>query len=209
MTRIVRRNTRVVTPRSRGMIANRSARRVCAGPLPCVSVSASQSEWLRSQLSGGMTPAMAADRTDELRRLTQRFFRRFGALAADVTPCGKPMPMAHAHALLVLLARGELSQQELGEELGIDKSNVARLCAKMVAARQASQRTSESDGRSRRIALTARGERLAREVDAASRERFHALLEALPEDRRDPVIESLRHLVAALEHTPSPERKPE
>jgi DNA-binding MarR family transcriptional regulator len=142
---------------------------------------------------------MAADQTDELRRLTQRFFRRFGALAADVTPCGKPMPVAHAHALMVLLARGELSQQELGEELGIDKSNVARLCAKMVEARQASQRTSKRDARSRRISLTARGERLAKEVDAASRARFHGLLEALPEDRRDPVIEALRHLVTALD----------
>jgi DNA-binding MarR family transcriptional regulator len=64
----------------------------------------------------------------------QRLFRRFGTLATDRTPCDKPLSMAHAHALMVLSARGASSQQELGTELCIDKSNVARLCAKMSAA---------------------------------------------------------------------------
>jgi DNA-binding MarR family transcriptional regulator len=75
----------------------------------------------------------------------QRLFRRFGALSADATPCGKPLSMAHAHALMVLLTRGELSQQELGAELCIDKSNVARLCARMVDAEHVVQQQSETD----------------------------------------------------------------
>ena len=79
--------------------------------------------------------------------------------------------MAHAHALMTLLTSGELSQQALGAELCIDKSNVARLCAKMVEASHVKQRQSEHDGRSRLVSLTARGTRLAREVDAASRAR--------------------------------------
>lgn len=136
---------------------------------------------------------------DELRRLMQRLFRRFGALAADATPCGKPLPMAHAHALMVLLARGELSQQDLSRELCIDKSNVARLCARMVEARHVTQRASEIDRRSRRLSLTARGKRLAGEVDAASGARFGGLLAALPSDTRDQVLGALQHLVAALD----------
>lgn len=133
----------------------------------------------------------------------QRFFRRFGALAAESTPCGKPLSMAHAHALMVLLARGELSQQELGVELCIDKSNVARLCAKMVDAGHVKQRPSREDGRSRRVSLTARGERLAREVDDASRARFGTLLTGLPEARRDDVIEALQQLVATIDAAPA------
>jgi DNA-binding MarR family transcriptional regulator len=136
---------------------------------------------------------------EELRRATQRFVRRFGALASDSTPCGKPLPMAHAHALMLLLTRAELSQQELAEELGIDKSNVARLCAKMVDAEHATQRVCERDGRSRRVALTVRGKRLAREVDAASRARFASLLTALPAERRASVVQALQHLVAAMD----------
>ncbi|HEY6559066.1 MAG TPA: MarR family winged helix-turn-helix transcriptional regulator [Polyangiaceae bacterium] len=146
---------------------------------------------------------MAVDQADELRRVMQRFFRRFGALAADSTPCGKPLSMAHAHALMVLLAKGELSQQELGAELCIDKSNVARLCAKMVDAGNVKQRPSKEDGRSRRVSLTARGERLAREVDDASRARFGTLLTGLPEARRDDVIEALQQLVATIDAAPA------
>lgn len=146
---------------------------------------------------------MAADPAEQLRPLMQRFFRRFGALSADSTPCGKPLTMAHAHGLMILLVRGELSQQELGAELCIDKSNVARLCAKMVDAGHVKQRPSESDGRSRRVSLTARGARLAQEVDAASRARFGALLAEVPEARRQHVIQALQHLVAALEALPA------
>jgi len=74
------------------------------------------------------------DAAEELRLVTQRFFRRFGAFAGDATPCGKPITMVHAHALMILSAQGVLSQQQLGLELCIDKSNVTRLCAKMVEA---------------------------------------------------------------------------
>ena len=139
------------------------------------------------------------DAAEDLRRVTQRFFRRFGAFAADATPCGKPIAMVHAHALMILSARDALSQQELGIELCIDKSNVARLCAKMVEAGHVTQRADSADGRSRIVSLTARGQRLAREVDTASRARFDALLEAIPEARRRGVIESLKLLIAAIE----------
>ncbi|MBX3184962.1 MAG: winged helix-turn-helix transcriptional regulator [Polyangiaceae bacterium] len=115
--------------------------------------------------------------------------------------------MAHAHALMVLLARGELSQQALGAELGIDKSNVARLCAKMVREEQARQRASKLDGRSRLVSLTARGVRLAQRVEGASRARFASLLEGIPSGRRADVIAALEHLVSALDAAaPSTER---
>jgi DNA-binding MarR family transcriptional regulator len=128
----------------------------------------------------------------------QQLVRRFGSLVSDGTPCGKPLSMVHAHCLMVLLTRGELSQQELGAELCIDKSNVARICAKMEVAGQVRQRPSERDARSRRVCLTARGERLAREVDASSMARFAGLLARLPPGRTHDVIEAVDCIVAAL-----------
>lgn len=147
---------------------------------------------------------------DELRRLMQRMFRRFGALATDATPCGKPLSIAHAHALMTLLGADDASQQELGRGLGIDKSNVARLCARMVEDGHVTQRPCEVDGRSRRVALTPRGRRLAQEVDAASRARFSALLEALPAGQREAILDALRRLlegIDALPAAPHEERK--
>lgn len=150
-----------------------------------------------------MSKAPDTAESDELRRLMQRLFRRFGALATDRTPCGKPLPVAHAHALMVLLSKGEVSQRDLGAELCIDKSNVARLCAKMVEAGHVRQRADANDGRSRRVTLTKRGQSLAKEVEVASGARFSALLAAVPKGRRDQVVEALGHLVAALDALPA------
>lgn len=142
---------------------------------------------------------VSAQDADSLRRVMQRFFRRFGVLSGDQTPCGKPLSMAYAHALMALLERGERSQQELGDELCIDKSNVTRLCAKMARANHITRRPSERDARSRLVSLTPKGARLAREVEVASRRRFGALLEGLPEARRADVLAALQHLVDALD----------
>jgi DNA-binding MarR family transcriptional regulator len=147
---------------------------------------------------------MATEPAHELRRVVQRFFRCFGALSADATPCGKPLSMAHAHALMLLLERPELSQQELGRELNIDKSNVARLCAKLVESGFARQRPSESDGRSRMVSLTADGKRLARDVDAASHARFDAVLHGLSKGKRRELIGALEELVSVVEATLAP-----
>lgn len=145
--------------------------------------------------------AVTSHEAEALRRVMQRFFRRFGVLSGDSTPCGKPLSMAYAHALMLLLANGELSQQALGAELCIDKSNVARLCEKMIRAGHVKRRAGESDARVRLVSLTARGARLAQEVEAASRARFGALLEGLPEGRREDVIAALQHLVDAIDAT--------
>jgi DNA-binding MarR family transcriptional regulator len=160
-------------------------------------------QWLRAQPMRCYTFRMRVDRADELRRVMQRLFRRFGALAAESTPCGKPLSMAHAHALMILMTRGELSQQEIGRELCIDKSNVARLCARMVEAGHAKQRASHEDGRSRRVSLTSSGARLAAGVSAVSRARFDALLVALPASRRAHVVEAFQLVVDALEVVPA------
>ena len=146
--------------------------------------------------------AKAAD-ARELRRVMQQLFRRFGVLASDSTPCGKPLAPAHAHALMALLTRGEASQQELGSELGIDKSNVARLCARLVEAGHAEQEPSETDGRSRRVSLTAAGRKLAREVDVASAARFAAILRGLPGAQPQRVIDALQSLISAIQALPT------
>jgi DNA-binding MarR family transcriptional regulator len=142
---------------------------------------------------------MDADHVDQLRTLVQRLFRQFGTLGTDATPCGKPLSIAHAHALMTLLGRGELSQQELGAELCIDKSNVARLCSKMVDEGHAVQTAAVEDRRSRLVSLTTAGKRLAREVEVASRQRFATLLSGMKAAQQEQVLQGLRQLVAAID----------
>lgn len=164
-------------------------------------------------------PAVAppdAEAAELLRRSVQQFVRSFGLLAANATPCGTPLSLSHAHALMFLLARSAdptpPTQQALGEALGIDKSNVARLCEKMERQGHLTQSRSPTDGRARLLALTTRGQRAARETDEASRQRFARVLAAVPAELRGPLLASLEALNGAItaveSQTCNPERVP-
>jgi DNA-binding MarR family transcriptional regulator len=145
---------------------------------------------------------------DDLRRLIQAFIRSIGLLSADQTPCGQPLSVSHAHALMVLLEaarEGEyLSQRELAQALGIDKSNVTRLCRRMEGAGHIVQRRSADDGRARLLSLTPAGNRLATNVERSSRERFEKLMTAIPPTARANVLSSLACLNRALTSSGEP-----
>lgn len=146
--------------------------------------------------------ASAAADAAALRKLIQRFVRTFGLLAADRTPCGKPLPLSHAHALMALAeharAHRRVTQQELGQVLGIDKSNVARLCAKLAQAGHVKQERTPLDGRARLLSLTSAGVRVARSVEHSSHQRFQRIIEALGTDGRQGVLSALELLNGAV-----------
>jgi DNA-binding MarR family transcriptional regulator len=151
---------------------------------------------------GSAVSPQDATAAELLRRSVQRFVRSFGLLAANATPCGTLLPLSHAHALMFLLAHTDdatpPTQQAMGEALGIDKSNVARLCGKMERQGHITQSRSPTDGRARLLALTTRGLRAAREIDEASRQRFARVLEAVPAGSRDSLLAALEALNGAI-----------
>lgn len=142
---------------------------------------------------------------EQLRALVQEFVRRFGLLVTRQTPCGFPISPSHAHALMLLLRRSREGQatfqSDLAGTLGIDKSNVARLCERMADAGHATQSVSPADGRSRLVTLTAKGARLAQQIDQGSRDRFSAVAECIPARKRRAVISALTDLNAAVVKT--------
>lgn len=153
------------------------------------------------------TPPPAC-RGDDLRRLVQKFIRSMGLLVGDQTPCGQPLPVSHAHALMVLLEAtrkgARLTQRELGQALGIDKSNVTRLCRRMESKGHLVQRRSAVDGRARLLSLTKVGERAAATVERSSRDRFQRLMSTIPRRSRATVLSSLACLNQALRAVDSP-----
>jgi len=165
---------------------------------------------------GGLRETMCsvAERTDPLddaaalRALLHAFVRSFGLLASETTPCGEPISVSHAHALMFLLDRSRRrsrpTQQELGDALGIDKSNVTRLCRRMEQAGHLAQERCAVDGRARRLNLTDQGKRLAGRVESSSRERYAAVLSGVPRDARSGLLKSLRTLNAAVARVASP-----
>jgi DNA-binding MarR family transcriptional regulator len=92
-----------------------------------------------------------------------------------------------------------ISHSDLAGVLGIDKSNVARLCERMVKAGHARQISAPDDRRSRLVALTPAGARLAERVEQGSRDRFTRVTKSIPASRRPLVLAALADLNAAVE----------
>jgi DNA-binding MarR family transcriptional regulator len=138
---------------------------------------------------------------DDFRAVLQGFIRRFGLLAGDQTPCGKPLPPSDAHALMLLLEAGDegVLPSEIARRLGVDKSTASRLVARLVDRGHVSDGPEPADARSRPIRLTRNGVRVATEIEEASRRRFDQVLERIPVRRRRDVIAALRELVSALD----------
>ena len=144
---------------------------------------------------------MPAD-ANALRAEVQRFVRGFGLLEGGRTPCGKRRPTPEAHALMALLEAsrrgGAVTHRGLAALLNVDKSNVTRLCQRLVDAGELEQARGEGDARTRRLALTPKGVRAARGLERSSAERFERLLAAVPRPQRAPLLDGLRALNAAL-----------
>jgi DNA-binding MarR family transcriptional regulator len=124
------------------------------------------------------------------------FIWAFGLLATDRTPCGQPLAPSDAHALTEVVASNGLTQRELVDRLRLDRSSVSRLVDRLVA-RGWVERADGPDRRTVRLAPTAAGRAVAAEVAEARAARFADLLEAIPADRRDQVLDTLRLLTAA------------
>lgn len=147
-----------------------------------------------------MTQKVAAAR--ELQASIQAFVRSFGLLVTKQTPCGQPVTPSIAHALMALLDREEAGvvtyQHELAELLGLDRSSITRLCSKLEADGRLQQKAAPDDGRTRMLRLTPSGQRMAGNIRSASLERFTRIVDAIPTAKRQPLLEAVRVLNAAV-----------
>lgn len=146
--------------------------------------------------------ATKAETARTLQTSVQAFVRSFGLLVTKQTPCGQPVTPSIAHALMLLLERDAeraiTYQHELAEQLGLDRSSVQRLCARLEADGRIKQEPAPNDARARQIRLTASGQRMATNIQAASVQRFTKIVDAIPTSKRQPLLEALELLTAAV-----------
>lgn len=148
-----------------------------------------------------------SDSTAALQEQMISLIRAFGLHQGDRTPCGKPVSVAEAHALLELSRHAPLAQRDLGGWLRLEKSTVSRLVAQLVARGWVQRAPDAADGRVLLLSLTAEGQRIARELAVARRTRFERLLHAIPMARRDEIATALGLLVAAIDVSHEDERE--
>lgn len=124
--------------------------------------------------------------------------RAFGLHKPDETPCGKPVSVAEAHALMELSRAETLVQKELASRLRLEKSTVSRMVGILENRGWVERSRSLRDGRAMELRLTEAGRKTAENIAGARRAKFTRVLEAIPEEERESVLESMKILEEAM-----------
>lgn len=146
-----------------------------------------------------MTTTTALVTPAVLQRRLVGFVRAFGLHQPERTPCGQPLPVSEAHALLELDADQPLTQQELGTRLRLQKSTVSRLVDSLERRGWLHRSAHPSDGRAILLRLTTEGSATAEAIARARETKFSQLLGAIPADERETVLHALTVLTEALD----------
>lgn len=142
--------------------------------------------------------------TDRLTRLSTELVRRLQLLERQELAACCGVPLSRSVVLRVLARRGDRRMSALAEDLGVAQSTATRLVEPLVAEGLVERRRARDDGRAVEVALTAEGSRRARTVQAGSRRCCDGILERIPADRRQQVIDSLELVVKAVSDCCSP-----
>lgn len=118
------------------------------------------------------------------------------------TPCGMPIPVSDAHALMELLKNPGIEQMELSRRLGLSKSAISRLLLRLERRGQVKKITSRDDGRAYNLQLTDKGKRQAEMINRESLATFGVVISGLSEEAADQLLESLPLLIKALPGPP-------
>jgi DNA-binding MarR family transcriptional regulator len=136
--------------------------------------------------------------SEQLQRRVMAFVRAFGLLDGEQTPCGQAMSASMAHALTELASDEGLSQGELGERLGIEKSTVSRLVTDLERRDWINRRRDAADRRMLRLHLTEQGQRVSAQIAASRAALFADFAEHLTARERPMVERALEALARAV-----------
>lgn len=141
---------------------------------------------------------MSQSSPPELQSQLIALIRAFGLHRLEQTPCGQPVAVTEAHALMELSLDTPLSQSDLVQRLGLEKSSVSRLVRILEKRDWIVRSRHEPDRRIVQILLTPVGQQAAEQLAAARRKKFDQVLAAIPKAQRTQVCESLDILLEAI-----------
>ena len=121
--------------------------------------------------------------------------RSLGLHKPDETPCGQPVSIGEAHALLEIAREPGLTQNGLAARLRLEKSTVSRIAAMLERRGWVRRDRDERDARFVRLHLTRRGVTANANIANSRRAKFDRILGAIPAHRRGDVVETLSMLL--------------
>ena len=141
---------------------------------------------------------------DWLRRLLRALVRAGGLLEAH-HHAGTRLSLSEIFALAELADGDALSQQELADRLGLEKSTMSRLAAGLERREWLSRERDPVNRRFYRLRLTAQGKDIANRIGQHFRTYHAALFEALTPTERAGLETGLPGLIRAIESAGAPE----
>jgi DNA-binding MarR family transcriptional regulator len=140
-----------------------------------------------------------AKQSQDLAKGVVELVRTFGLHRPEETPCGQPIPVGEAHALMDLAEHGPMNHGQLAARLKLKKSTVSRLVGQLERRGWIARDNSNQDNRVILIRLTGKGAGAAKRLSGARRSKFDRLLASIPKSQRRNVIATLTTLARALE----------
>ncbi|WP_431831886.1 bifunctional helix-turn-helix transcriptional regulator/GNAT family N-acetyltransferase [Achromobacter mucicolens] len=139
---------------------------------------------------------MPANSIDEIRSASRTIVRELGFMRP--TLAGTAYSASAVHALLEIDAQGGLAAAHLVTALGLEKSSVSRMLAKLIAAGDIVESASAEDARLKQLTLTAQGKALVKRIHAYGRNQVTSAMAHLNPSQQQAVAQGLSEYARAL-----------
>ncbi|MER7892729.1 MarR family transcriptional regulator [Micromonospora sp. NPDC094482] len=140
-----------------------------------------------------MTSRSAGDKTPDLLLLLS--WASHALMAEQAAALAELNISPRAHCVLRQAQGGELTQRQIGDLCGVDKTTMVVTLDQLEAAGLAQRRLSPTDRRARLIAVTPEGERVLERAREIARRIQDDVLAALPDGDREALLRALGTLV--------------
>lgn len=134
----------------------------------------------------------------QLRELIRKLERKLGVLDERGTSCCG-ISMAQCHALVEVGRSGQISLNELAEMLNLENSTMSRTVNNLVNSEMVQRDIDAQDRRYIKISLTESGNKIFSGIEESMNLYYRKVYNALPEEKREQVIESLQLLLDTFE----------
>lgn len=135
--------------------------------------------------------------SQRLRETTRILIRKLGVLERSGATCCA-ISMTQCHAIVETGRKDQLSVNELSQLLHLDKSTVSRTVDQLVTGGLMLRQEDAGDRRYVSIRLTEQGREMFTSIEARMESYFAEILEGIPAEKREQVIDSLQILSDAL-----------
>lgn len=140
---------------------------------------------------------MESEGSKYLRELLRILIRNLGILEKSESSC-YGTSISQCHAIVEIGRARQISLNELADLLVLDKSTMSRTINSLVEGELVSRETHSEDRRYIAIELTEMGKKAFESIENSMESYYKNILAAIPEDKREQVLESLKLLTEAV-----------